>query len=160
MDADNDGDDDICFAQYINNRNFRVICKDVQSNTKIATRNIGKFYNKPLSLKRAGQADQIVLWKKVGNSTKITMVSASGQKTNATVSATGKMLSGDWLGTGSQQIGIANGGVLTIFNPLSSTVSTTAIPSGIAFDCSNNLNGPGEAKIVTSSNICKVADCN
>ena len=164
MDANADGSDDICYTSSLRKKpkNFKVICKDVLTRSKVYSTRIGRLFNTPLSLKRAGSSDYIVLWKerKKTAETKITIIDPSGNKTNFTMPAVGKVIVGDWLGTGSQQVGVAVGGVLNIYEPIGAAFSSMLIPAGTPIDCDNNFNGPGEAVIMTSRNACRVENCN
>ena len=163
MDANADGRDDVCYAKSLKKqpKNFKVICKDVSTQKKVRSNKIGRLFNNPLSLKRAGSSDYIVLWKEKKKTveTKLTIIDPSGGKTNVTMPAVGKVIVGDWLGLGSQQVGVAVGGVLNIYEPIGGAMSSMLIPAGTPIDCDNNFNGPGEEVILTSRNVCRVVDC-
>lgn len=163
MDANNDGSEDICFAKTKRNnrRRFRAYCKDVATMSIIEKFNIGKLYNRPLSATVSG-ADLAVIWRTVRRtaSTKITLIDVNGNKTSVTLPTDGTVIIGDWLGTGSDQVGVATGGVLTVYNPLNQATSSMLIPTGDPVDCNNNIYGRAADKIITTRNACKVFDCN
>jgi len=166
MDADSDGDDDVCFARHRRPkpRTFRVICKDVRSLEVILKLRIGRLFQAPLSIRLAGK-DNILLWKKKAGATRVKIIDPStGTKSVFDIpalpdEAPGKPLVGDWLSTGSQQVGIVSGGVLQVLNTLTNTIVPTAIPAGVLVDCSNNLNSSESIKFFTTRNVCKTVTC-
>ena len=168
IDADHDGDDDICYLKHQKKspKTFTAICKDVVSSGKILKRKIGKFRAQPLKIS-VNNRDRMLLWrtKAKKGETKITLIDlANGEKSTATINAildssNSKPTVGDWLGTGSQQIGIANNGTLHIYDPLTQTSTTQAIPVGTALDCSNNLTATSSSVFLHSRNICRLVDC-
>lgn len=166
MDADNDGDDDICYAKRRANkcldncsakcREFQAICKDVQTSDQVYSRKLGKIYNRPLSIRRVGAADDFVLWRKVGNTTELSIInSSSGAKTVTVINSLGTVLTAPYLDATEDQIGVANSGTLLVYNPSDDSTTTLSVPSsGTPVSCRNNLNGPGEATLVTTKNSC------
>jgi|GEM_PF-3700625 len=163
-DIDNDGDDDICWAKDNINKpkTFKLICKDVLSDSKIFSRKIGRLFSKVYSLEINGAGDFFFSYKKRNafGDTKIFLYDTVGNKSVHFIPVQGDIVTGDYLGTGSEQIGIATGGTLTIFDPITQALAgSLPMPAGTPIDCSNTLNGPSEAKTYTSRNICKAKGC-
>ena len=162
MDVNLDQKDDICFAKPLrkNKKNFRAICQDVASQAILDKFKLGKIYNLPLSANILGR-DQVVTWKtrKSSADTLITIINPTGGKSNHIVPSDGEVLIGDWLGIGSEQIGVATGGVLTVLNPITATISSILIPDGNPIDCNNNIYGNAARVFLNSRNVCRILNC-
>lgn len=164
MDANGDDTDEICYAEPIRRkpRDFRIRCRDVQASSIVSTKRIGKLFNVPRGLRVPGGVDTLALLKsmKKKSQTKIDFLFGDGSKKALTVDSVGTVLVGDYLGLGYDQIGIAEGESLTVLDPETEAVQIQAIPVGLAVDCSHNLRGSPERRVLTSKNVCKVLDCS
>ena len=162
MDANNDGKDDVCIAQNrrANKTLFTGICRDFDSKAVVARYRIGRLFNRPLAVNILGESYTLI-WKRIKKTaeTKVVLISKSNERTRKTLPSDGKVIVGDWLGTGSDQVGLATGGILTIFNPLDSSVTSRLMPAGEAVACKNNLSGRAGNKYLTTKNSCRVLNC-
>ena len=162
IDANNDGRDDVCYARNLrrNKKQFRAFCRDVATQELTGRFRIGRVFNLPLAAKIDGQ-DQVILWKyrRRRADTRITVISVNGAKKSFFIPSGGTVVVGDWLGTGSDQIGVSTDGVLTIYNTLNGSISTMPVPAGQSLDCKNNISGIAAERFLTTRNSCNVLGC-
>jgi len=165
IDVDGDGDKDFCFAapSRKNPKVFQMTCSDILAQTQLVKFKLGKLFQAPLALERsAGQPDAVLLVRKLKKKgeTQLTIYDIqTGTSTRATIAASGKLLVGDWLGRGYQQIAVATAGQLNVYDPVTQATSSLSRPAGNAIDCTNNLSGAKESRIQTSKNVCKLSRC-
>lgn len=165
IDANNDGRDDVCYGvpKRKNKKIFRGICKDVMTSTVVQKFNIGKIFNLPLSAKVNGK-NLLVSWKtrRKKADTKIWLVSpeAGVETQQFIIPSDGTIVIGDWLGTGSDQIAAATGGIFTVLNPLDSNISQMLMPAGSPLDCNNNVYGIASETYLKTRNVCRILGCS
>lgn len=162
MDANNDGRDNLCIGKPLKKKRkiFKFRCYDIETEAVVQTFKTGRLHNLPLSANING-ADVAVLWKAQNRKgrTQIRLIDANGNTTTAYIDVTGTVLVGDWLGTGSDQVGVASNRQLHVFNTLTSDKTVISLPSGTPIDCNNNLYGRAASKYIKSRNVCKVYNC-
>lgn len=148
LDANGDGKDDFCWTVPIESNNkltgrFKMICKDVQSNKKIANFAVKKLQNCPLTLRNLFGSDYVITYRMTETATeketKITILNASGRTIKTLfVDKVGAILIGQYQAGNSEQIVIANSdGSGLIYNLETDLVTSITFPVGVAFDQSN-----------------------
>jgi hypothetical protein len=162
-DVNQDGAADICFAKprKRNPKVFGLTCMNV-AREKIVKIKLGRLYNAPLALRRHNQPDNIVLYKSLRRKgrTDFLVYSPDGSKPlKRSLNAVGKVIVGDWAGTGSQQVGVIGETTISYVDPIAGSEGSVPRPAGTVVDCYNNFNGPGERRIFTSKNVCKALNC-
>ena len=162
IDANNDGKHDVCYARNLrrDKRKFRVFCEDVATQERTGRFQIGRLHNIPLSININNQ-DQVVLWRTRNrrSDTKIRLVDVNGNRKTFVIPSDGKVVVGDWLGTGSEQVGVSTGGFLTIYNTLDGQITTIPVPAGESLDCKNNLSGIAAERFLNTRNSCDILGC-
>ena len=167
LDANGDGTDDVGWTQHLKKspKQFRVKVKDLFTGEVVWKRKIGKNFGQPLSIVIDGK-QQLVTWKSIKTGTKLFFFDpVTDSKTKHIVPAflgaqASHPVTADWLGTGSDQVGIQNGTTLAIYNPLDQSLVEQTLPAtGRALDCSNNFASSSAFAPANSKNICSVISC-
>lgn len=167
-DGDGDGISETCTTKPLrrNRRLFKAICMQYGAGENdpssiVHRRRVTRVFNNLLALKVDGQADGFVSYKTRNRKgdTRFWVYPASGPRIIVVIDQVGEVLVGDWLGIGSQQVGVVADGNIYYRDPFSETEGIIAIPEGNPVDCYNHLEGPGESTLLTSKNVCQVLDC-
>lgn len=170
MDANNDGIDDVCDTRprgkdtdfKSKKKKFKVRCFNVADENLITAFNVGKLFKLPESINFNG-SDKTLLYRKRGvkNETKIKIIDTSGNKSSFTIpTSEGKVVIGDYLGNGYEQVAVAGNGQFTILDPTNGLINTSlTLPQGNAMDCKNIRYGKLKEKYLTSNNVCDVFNC-
>jgi hypothetical protein len=168
FDVNEDGRDDICYTLpriKRNPRQFRLICKDVQTGTRIKRAAIGKLYASPLSIEITGR-DYLVLWRRTRQSVRLSLINFSE---NITIKDTPEIVMdrrttpivAKWNAGNTEQIGFVVGGnKLHIYNPLTQAITIRDLPEGTPISCKNNFKSITNSRILTTRNACRAFDCN
>lgn len=168
-DVDADGDTDICFARSRKRaaKTFQAKCWSVPDSANglaaavVFKKKIGRIFSTPVSLKRKNSADYIVIHRtrKKKGVTKLRIYPPIGSPIKTKLPLTGKVITGDWIGNGSEQVGVVANGNISYYDPVTNSTGAIAIPAGDPVDCRNNLAGPDELRVANTKNICRVRDC-
>lgn len=168
FDVNEDGKDDICYTLPRIRRNpkqFKLICKDVQTGTIIQRSKIGKLFTAPLSIEVTGR-DYLVLWRRTRQSVRLSLINFSE---NITITEAPEILMdrgttpivAKWNPGNTEQIGFVVGGnKLHIYNPLTQAITIRDLPQGTPISCKNNFKSITNSKILTTRNACRAFDCN
>lgn len=142
-DINGDGTDELCWLKPLRkNREFdgrfRLLCRDILHNTRIPSFVIRKVQDRPLPLHMGtGQADALVLIRKLNNKAVIRIKSAEGKllARRVVLNGSGPILIGNYLHTEDpQQVAIAQDTRLEVYDLSTKRVVTVPAPDGIKFD--------------------------
>jgi hypothetical protein len=137
-DADGDGSDDFCYLNPLKKTGrFSMYCKNVLTKNRVARFKTGVVYNTPIPVSRgAGIPVYFAIPRIAKGITSVRVIDTNGSLVKS-IKHTGEaiVLVGHYTtATGPEQIALAAGGTLTVYDVASDATSTITAPEGFLLD--------------------------